>query len=50
MSKKYTKVTLADNKTSVCPVCFKTNRHTTGQVCEHVSKVTVKGIVFYRNA
>jgi hypothetical protein len=44
---KYYRTEIKADRTSVCPVCGKTNKHITGKHCGHVFKVTVKGMVFY---
>lgn len=46
MNPKYWRVEVKDHKTT-CPWCNRVNDHITGNVCEHVEKVTSKGIVFY---
>jgi hypothetical protein len=42
----YIRIPLVDFITT-CPHCKKTNDHRTGEVCEHLSKVTAKHIAFY---
>ena len=48
MNPKYWRVEIKDHKTT-CPWCnpVRVNNHMTGAVCEHVAKVTVKGVAFY---
>ncbi len=48
MNPKYWRVKVKDHK-SICPWCnpIRENNHITGDVCEHVAKLTNKGIVFY---
>ena len=45
---KYWRTQIVNGK-SICPWCNpkRENNHITGDVCEHVDKVTVKGVVFY---
>jgi hypothetical protein len=38
---------IGDNGTSVCPNCGALNKHTTGNDCGHVAKITAKGMVYY---
>ena len=47
MGNKFFKVQLKDDKTSRCPFCDRVNNHVTGDVCEHVFKLTAKGVVFF---
>ena len=46
MNPKFWRTELSNNRTT-CPWCAANNDHATGNVCEHVAKVTVKGVVFY---
>lgn len=47
MNPKYWRTQLDLDGRTVCPWCGRVNHHKTGQCCEHVAKVTVKGVVFY---
>ena len=46
MNPKYWRTALHDHR-STCPWCSVVNDHRTGAVCDHVFKVTDKGVVFY---
>ena len=46
--KKYIRIKL-EGKTQKCPICNRLNNFVYGDVCDHVEKITVKKIVFYRN-
>lgn len=47
MNPKYYRTDIRKDRTTVCPWCSRVNRHMTGDNCEHVYKVTAKGLVFY---
>lgn len=45
---KYIRINALNNK-SACPICGRANNHLTGDCCQHCVKLTIKGIVFYKN-
>lgn len=44
---KFYRSQISPDGTSKCPWCGNVNKHNTGNVCEHVAKLTNKGVVFF---
>ena len=44
------KITLPEDKKLKCPICNRLNNHLYGDCCDHVDRLTIKGIVIFKNS